>query len=160
MIIQPGDVLFVWGNSLIDKGIEIITHGPSHCAMFVNTTELEEAQRGRSIGEIDLSFYLGQNIRLEVWGDPTLTDGECAEMVTFAYTLYGKNYDNVLIPLELLHFECGLPLGWYHNDKGYICSGDVDTIARHENRLWSKVPNPAPVDLLNGGVLKFKYRLN
>lgn len=159
MQIFPGDVLFVWGNGPIDHIIEGVTDGPSHVALFVNPNTVEESQGGRLAGEQDLSFYLQGNACLEVWEDPTLTDEERAEMVSFAHTLYGKRYDYVLIPLELLHFECGLPLGWYHNDDTLICSGDVYAVGQHVKRVWSKVPNPAPVDLIRGGTLQKKGNL-
>jgi hypothetical protein len=157
--VKPGDVLFVWGHGFFPDMIEIITHGPSHVAMFINPTRLEEAQAGEPTGEIDLSFYLNGNARLEVWGDPTLTDTERLEMVKFAHTLYGKKYDYILIPLELAHFKLGLPLGWYHNPNKYICSDDVYTVALHVNHIWSKVPKPAPIDLINGGILQKKIVL-
>lgn len=159
MEIKPGDVLFVWGNTFIDKEIEAVTHGPSHCALFVNATTVEEAQGGRTVGECDLSFYLRGDARLEVWTDETLTDVERAEMVQFAHTLYGERYDYVLIPLEFMHWEFGLPLGWYHNDDEMICSGDVDKVAQHVGRRWTDEPNPSPADLWRGGALKKKVDL-
>lgn len=152
--IKTGDVLVVYGTSLIDRGIELAEHGgPSHVALFLTPTELQEAQGGRTVGECDLSFYLNSNAKLEVWRDPTLADAERAEMIRFAHTLYGERYDYALIPLEFLHLECGLPLGWYHNKDSMICSVDVERIAEHVGRKWSKAPNPAPVDLVNGGML-------
>lgn len=158
--ILPADLLLIWAHGVIPELIENVTHGPSHVAMFVNAERLEEAQGGRSIGECALSLYLQSGARLEVWGDPSLTDAERAEMVRFAHTLYGKRYDYALIPLELLHFECGLPLGWYHNDDAFICSGDIDTVARHVGHIWSKTANPAPVDFIQGGVLQKKGDLS
>jgi hypothetical protein len=80
-------------------------------------------------------------------------------MVAFAHTIFGEQYGYVLIPLELLHFELGLPLGWYHHPRSDICSTDVERIVQHVGRSWSKVPNPAPVDLMQGGVLHKKLDL-
>lgn len=160
MNILPGDVLVQYGNVFFNKIIEQVTHGPSHVALFLTPTILEEAQAGRKAGEIDLSFFTDGNARLEVWGDPALTDAERAEMVSYAHQLYGTKYDYVLMPLELLHFELGLPLGWYHNTDALICSNDVDKIAQHVGRHWSQVPNPAPVDLITGGVLVKKGELH
>jgi hypothetical protein len=158
-MIKPGDLLFVWGDSFIENGIEWVTHGPSHVAMFKNENTLIEAQTGRPVGEIDLSFYLGKKCRLEVWEDPTLTDPERTEMINFARTLYGTEYDDFLIPLELLHFECGLDLHWYHEKNRRICSTLMDQIGKYVNRKWSQVMNPAPVDLTDGGILTFKELL-
>lgn len=157
--IKPGDVLFVRGSGFIPEIIEYVTHGPSHAAMFVDTNRLEEAQGGRPLGEIDLSFYLDGKTKLEVWEDDSLTDSERAKMVSFAHTLYGEKYDYMLIPLEFLHFECGLPLGWYHHPNSDICSTDIYDVAAHVGHIWSKVPNPAPVDLLHGEILKKKFDL-
>lgn len=158
-LILPADVLFVWSKGFISEAIECVTHGPSHCAMFVSGKIVEEAQGGRKVGECDLSFYTSSTDRLEVWGDPELTDTQRRDMVEFAHTLYGKRYDYKLIPLELLHFELGLSLGWYHDPDEEICSVNINTIALRQGRKWSKVSNPAPVDLLKGGVLKKKLDL-
>lgn len=41
--IKPGDVLFVWGKGLVEETIEWVTHGPSHCALFIDNKTLAEA---------------------------------------------------------------------------------------------------------------------
>lgn len=155
-LIKPGDVLFVWGNGLIADTIEFITHGPSHVTLFIGEDLVCEAQGGRSIGERPLSFYT-ESARVEIWRDITLTDGERAEMVRYAKTLYGAPYDYALIPLELAHFELGFGLMWYHETKQRICSTYVNDVAAHIGRKWTQVTNPAPVDILNGGVLTKVY---
>ncbi|MCZ8512394.1 hypothetical protein O9H85_08100 [Paenibacillus filicis] len=146
MQIKPGDVLFVWGNGLIDHIIEEITDGPSHVALFVNDTTLCEAQSGREVGEIDLSFYMSENNYLEIWRDLSLTDDERTKMIQFAKSKYGSKYDYVLIPLELFHFEISLNIDWYKEHQKYICSTYINEIGKSVNRKWSKVANPAPID--------------
>lgn len=158
-MIKPGDLLFVWGDSFIEKGIEWVTHGPSHCAMFIDENTLIEAQAGHPVGEIDLSFYLGKKCKLEVWEDHSLLGWERGKLIDQAQKSKGIPYDNLLIPLELLHFECGLDLHWYHENNRRICSTFIDEAAKQTGRKWSKVPNPSPVDLLQGGVLIYKELL-
>jgi len=156
VLIQPADVLFVWGGGLIDDTIEIVTHGPSHVALFINESTLCEAQLGRSIGECPVSLYTSKDCRLEVWTDPTLTVDDRSAMVSYAKTLYGEHYDYLLIPLELLHFTVYEKLSWYRENKHRICSTYIDAVAQHVKHQLAKVANPAPVDLLNGGVLQRK----
>jgi uncharacterized protein YycO len=149
MNIQPGDVLFVWGNSFIDGAIESITHGPSHCAMFLNDKTLIEAQGGRDVGENTLSFFMPKADRLEVWTDPTLTNDERQQMIDYAKTLYGLPYDYFLIPLEALHFETGMDLSWYRENRHFICSTLINQIVKKVNRVWTDSPFPAPINLFD-----------
>lgn len=159
MQIQPGDLLFVWGHGLIAGAIEHITHGPSHVALFIDENTICEAQGGRLVGEQDLSFYLDSGARLEVWSDPTLTDLERTRMVAYAKQMYGTHYDYWLILLEALHFETGMKIDWYKNNQHLICSLFGYIVAKRVGHIWSQDPNPAPVDLLNGGVLVKKGEL-
>lgn len=153
-LVKPGDVLFVWGNALIDDAIEDITHGPSHVAIFVSEKRIAEAQGGIKVQENDSSFY--SSVKTEIWTDPSLTDTEREAMVSFAKSLYGMKYDYFLIPLEFFHFEFGEKLGWFREHEHLICSTYVSTIAEKVGKHWAEVKNPAPVDLLRGGALK-KY---
>jgi hypothetical protein len=154
--IKPGDVLFVWGRGIVADLIEDITNGPSHVALFLNENTLIEAQGGRLVGECSLSFYLDGKTRCEVWGDPELTDEQRQQMIENASTLYGTPYDYLLIPAEFLHFEIGLKLNWFHEHKHLICSSFVDSCGQSVGKLWTTIPNPAPVDLMRGGVLQKK----
>lgn len=151
-MIKPADVLFCWGYSLIDKGIECVTNGPSHCAMFLDENTLIEAQVGREVGKQSLSFYLDKGCRLEVWADTSLTDAERQQMVEYALSLHGTPYDYLLIPIEALRF-LGANTDWYIENSHLICSTFLTKVANHVKRTWSKELNPAPVDLMNGGVL-------
>jgi hypothetical protein len=157
MDVKPGDVLFVWGDGLISDIIEWVTDGPAHVALFIDEHTVAEAQGGRSIGERPLSYYLENAERLEVWRDETLTDAERAEMIRYARTLYGSPYDYALIPLEFAHFELGVDIGWYHENRGRICSTYVCECAAHVGRKWANTPNPAPVDDMKGGKLARVY---
>lgn len=156
MDLKPGDLLFVWGNNLVEEIIEHVTHGPSHCSMFIDENTLIEAQYGREVGTQNLSFYLSQNCRLEVWEDPSLLGWERGKLIDQAQKAKGVPYDNLLIPLELLHFECGLDLRWYHDNKGRICSTLIYQLGKSVGRKWSKVLNPAPINLMDGGILTLK----
>lgn len=154
MDLRPGDLLFVWASELITEFIQEVTDGPSHVAMIIDDETVCEAQAGRLSGEERLTFYTeGEFERLELWRDFTLTDAERSRMVETAKALYGIPYDYKLILLELAHFEWHTGLGWYQEDDSMICSTYMNVVARSVGRIWSKVPNPAPVDLLEGGAL-------
>jgi hypothetical protein len=157
--IRPGDVLFVWGTSFIDRGIELVTHGPSHCAIFKEPSIVIEAQGGRTVGETALSFYLDGITRCEVWGDPMLTDEQRQRMIEYAKTLYGTPYDYLLIPLEFIHYEMGLPIGWFHENKHLVCSTLGYDIAAHEGLKWAASRLCAPEGLIDFGTLKKKFDL-
>jgi hypothetical protein len=158
--IKPGDVLFVWGKGIVPDIIEAVTHGPSHVAIFVYDTTLYEAQGGREIGDCPLTDYtLGDCERLEVWGDPDMTDEQRQKMVEYAKSLKGTPYDYVLIPLELLRVETGIPIGWYHENKHRICSSYVYDSATHAGRQWADDPLCTPEGLRGFGVLQRKVVL-
>jgi hypothetical protein len=155
MDIKPGDILFVWGTSFVDRGIELVTHGPSHVAMFVNENTVCEAQGGRTVGETALSFYDSDTI--EVWRDMTLTDDDRQSMLTFAKQLYGTPYDYALLPLAGLSAEFGISDAWYHENGRFICSTFVANVAEHVGRHWARGVNPVPVDLQTSGELTKIY---
>lgn len=157
MEIKSGDLLFVWGKSLISESIEFVTHGSSHVAMFINNSNICEAQGGRVIGESNLSSYTNEHTYLEIWRDNTLTEEDKTKMVEFAKSQYGKKYDYILIPLELFHYELGLPLDWYDEHGKFICSTYVNAIGNSVSRKWSKVINPAPKDDENEDELQKLY---
>lgn len=159
--ILPGDVLFVWGVGIIDDSIEVITNGPSHCAIFLDSSTLAEAQAGRTTGTALLSDYLAaKEKRLEVWRDETLTDIERKQMAAYAISKFGVKYKLRAILAELLHFELGIPLSEkWEKGKEVICSFYVNNCAKSVKRKWAKVYAPAPVDLLKGGKLTRKGEL-
>ncbi len=157
MEIKSGDLLFVWGSSLMNKGIEFVTHGSSHVAMFINSHTLCEAQGGRGVGESNLSAYTNSGDYLEIWRDNTLAEEELNKMIQFAKSQYGKKYDYILIPLEFFHYEFGLPLDWYKEHGKYICSTYINAIGNSVGRKWSKVMNPAPKDDENEDQLQKLY---
>lgn len=156
--IKPGDVLFVWGDGIIDDAIELVTGGPSHCAMFIDSQILVEAQAGRETGTALLIDYLITNDRLEVWRDETLTDGERSKMVKYAEEHFGIHYDYLAILMELERFVLHVPLN-FSEGKRRICSSFVNDCAKSVGKDWAKVNAPAPLDLLNGGNLKWKGAL-
>lgn len=160
MEILPGDVLFVWGNGFIDETIEKVTHGPSHCAIFLDTETLAEAQGGRETGTAFLSDYLSTGDRLEVWSDDTLTVEERDKITFFARAHFGLKYDYFAILAELARFEAHIPINSFHEGKRRICSSFVNDCAKSVNKNWSDTPyTPAPIDLLKGGKLKQKGAL-
>lgn len=159
--IKPGDVLFEWGNGLIDDVIELVTHGPSHCAIFLDQTTLAEAQAGRTTGTSPLTDYLNDHDKkLEVWRDETLTDEDRLKMIEYAKLHFGTQYDYLAILVELARFKLDIPINSFHEGKRRICSSFVNDIAMSVGRNWSAVPYaPAPIDLLNSGKLTRKGAL-
>lgn len=160
MEIKPGDILFIWGHGPIESAIEWVTHGPSHCCLFIDSTTLVEAQGGRETGTVQLSDYLATNDRLEVWRDESLTDADRSKMVAYAESHFGIHYDYLAILMDLARFELGIPLDNMHEGKRRICSSYINDIAKSVGRNWSIVEYaPAPVDLLNSGKLTKKGAL-
>lgn len=162
MEILPGDVLFLWGDGWIDDAIEMVTHGPSHCAIFLEQTTLAEAQAGRVTGTVLLSTYQNtKEKKLEVWTDPTLTDDERKRIVEYAKYHFGIQYDYLAILAELARFEVGIPINSFNEGKRRICSSYINDIAKSVGRNWTNISYaPAPVDLLNSGKLTRKGALN
>jgi len=152
--ILPGDVLFVWGNGLFGEAIEFVTHGPSHCALFLDAETLAEAQADRKTGEVLLSNYLDREVHLEVYRDETLTDEERDKITCFARAHFGLKYDYFAILAELARFELNIPINRFREGKRRICSSFVNDCATAVNRNWSIVScAPAPIDLLLSGRL-------
>lgn len=158
--IKAGDVLLVWGEGFIAEAIEDITHGPSHCALFLDANTLIEAQGGKVSGEIALSNYLNQNKKLEVWRDPTLSDEDRIKMIQFARTQLGIQYDYLAIFGEFLRFKFDISLDYWNENKKRICSSFVNGIALSIHHIWSKVHIPAPIDFINDGFLRKVGELN
>lgn len=153
--IKAGDILFVWGTSFIETAIEDITHGPSHCALFLDSETLIEAQGGRLSGKVPLSEYLNTNDKLEVWRDPTLTDEERKIMVDYALTQEGIHYDYLAVLGEFLRFELNLPLKHWKEGDSRICSSFVCGIASNSvHHKWTSVHLPAPYDVWADGFLQ------
>lgn len=156
--ILPGDVLFVWGEGIISDVIELVTHGPSHCAIFLDQTTLAEAQGGRETGTALLKEYQSQKEKqLEVWHDPTLTDQERQKIVNFAKSQFGIEYDYLAILAELARFEINVPITSFREGKRRICSSYINDCGKSVGRNWSNLPyTPAPVDLIKSGKLTRK----
>lgn len=161
MQILPGDILFVWGHGLIEETIELITHGPSHCAIFIDSETLAESQAGKVTGESLLSDYLSnKGDHLEVWRDETLNNDERKRIVDYAKKQFGTGYDYFAILVELARFEINLPINSFHEGKKRICSTYVNDCAKSVGRNWSNVPcAPAPIDLIRSGKLTRKGAL-
>jgi hypothetical protein len=156
--ILPGDVLFVWGNGLIEETIEWVTHGPSHCAIFIDSETVAECQWDKKAGPTAISEYLSdKGNRLEVWCDESLTDHEKKRIIDFAKQNFGIEYDFLAILAELAHFELHVPINSFHEGKKRICSSYVDDCGKSVGRNWANISyTPAPVDLLKGGKLSKK----
>lgn len=156
--ILPGDILFVWGNGPIEEAIEWITHGPSHCALFIDSKTVAECQWDKKAGTDPISDYFAEKgHRLEVWRDETLTDDERKRIVDFAKKHFGIEYDYLAILAELVRFELNIPISSFHEGKRRICSSYVNDCGKSVGRNWTNISYaPAPVDLLKGGKLTRK----
>lgn len=159
--IQAGDLLFVWDKNLIGEGIEWVTHGAAHVAVFVGEDKLYEAQGGRTLGGCDLSFYQSDDkvARLEVWTDPTWTNEQRAMVLDVAKKYENTPYDYKVIGWELLHFELGVDIDFYDNKDTLDCSEFANALGLEFGKKWADMKHPAPADLLNGGVLVKKIIL-
>lgn len=159
MEILPGDVLFVWGSGAINEIVERVTHGPSHCALFLGKETIAEAQAGRKIGSASTLYYRINDIRCEVWRDDSLTPEDRKNIVKFAKSLFGTSYDYLAILAEFARFELNFPINSLHEGKRRICSSYVYDCAKSVGKEWTNVKTPAPVDLLGGGKLTLKGAL-
>jgi hypothetical protein len=153
--ILPGDVLFVWGNGPIEELIEWVTHGPSHCALFLDSHTVAEAQWDRTTGTTPLNEYIAdKGNRLEVWRDDSLTDHERNRIIDYAKKHFGIQYDYLAILAELARFELNIPMGSFHEGKRRICSSYVNDCAKSVGKTWVNIAyTPAPADLIKGGKL-------
>jgi hypothetical protein len=158
--ILPGDILFIWGNGLIEETIEWVTHGPSHCALFLDAETVAEAQAGRESGTALLADYIASGKRLEVWTDESLTDRERKRIVAYAKSHFGIEYDYLAILAELARFELHIPISSFHEGKRRICSSYVNDCAKSVDKNWASVPyTPTPIDLQTSGKLTRKGAL-
>jgi hypothetical protein len=157
--ILPGDVLFVWGNGVIEEAIEWVTNGPSHCALFLDSNTVAETQWNRRTGSTPLAEYLSSGDRLEVWRDESLTNEERQRIVEYAKNHFGIEYDYLAILAELARFELNIPISSFREGKRRICSSYINDCGKAANENWADVPVPAPIDLLKGGKLTKKGAL-
>jgi hypothetical protein len=156
--ILSGDVLFVWGNGPIEQTIEWVTHGPSHCAIFIDSKTVAECQWDKKTGSTPITEYLSdKGNRLEVWRDESLTEKEKKRIVDYAKQQYGIEYDYLAILAELARFELSIPISSFHEGKKRICSSYVNDCGKSVGRNWTNISYaPAPVDLIKGGKLTRK----
>ncbi|NRD76848.1 hypothetical protein HPT25_04995 [Bacillus sp. BRMEA1] len=152
--ILPGDILFVWGRGIFSEAIEMVTGGPSHCALFLDKQTLAEAQSGRDSGIAYLSTYLNSGGHLEVWRDETLTKQERKRITAYAKNHFGIQYDYTAILAELVRFKLDIPIYSFQEGNRRICSSFLNDCAKSVGRNWANIPyTPAPVDLINSGKL-------
>lgn len=132
MTLRPADLICVRGNSLIDKGIEIVSHSLySHVAGIIHDGELIESQGLRRTGYEPLSAYTDY----DVYTCDTLTDDQRAAIVQWVCTQIGTPYDYELIGWEWLHLTLHFDLP-YHEHGKFDCS-----------TLWSDAYKSVGVDL-------------
>jgi hypothetical protein len=155
MDIRQGDILFVYGEGLLDEAIEDITHGPSHCVVISsdNNQKVIEAQSFRQVGYQDLSFYLSSNIR--IYRLPN-TQANIDLGMQWLIRQLGRPYDYYDIFILFVRCMFKLKLPWKEG-KRILCSRLVrDFIFQSKLNIPDENMTPKDVEdwvIANGGVL-------
>jgi uncharacterized protein YycO len=105
MLLLPGDVVAVHGDSVIDVGIEVVTDSPFCHTAMVESPSLQrgvEAQGFRTVGYVDLARYRGKSVILR---DTELSDAQRQQLVDFVKSKFGARYDYTSIAKEFARYE-------------------------------------------------------
>lgn len=125
---KAGDIVFVGGNGPIDKAIRVFDKGPyNHVCMFVNDTQVIEAQYNTKVHIIDYPYDSPDFVTGVI--SLNLNDEQKAKLQKLADQYLGDRYDYGDIFLIFLRLEFGIHLQHFHNDKEEICSELVAQIA-------------------------------
>jgi Permuted papain-like amidase enzyme, YaeF/YiiX, C92 family len=122
--IQAGDILLYKSNgSFIEDEISKITHSPYvHVAIAVGDGYIIEANGFIRTREIPVSEEPGY----DVFRIPGLTDEQRKQIVEFAKSKLGTEYDYGEIVGLLIRFELWPTFPGFHEAGHYICSSLVD----------------------------------
>lgn len=129
---QPGDLLFIHGDSFWSDGISWLTTkngGPSHVAVYVgggNRQLIGAVKHGVSLDTVDIMLKHAEHF--SVRRIPDLTVERAETMKAEAYAMLGKKYDKLQFASMALYLSIrkvtGIEWTWLIKDvKGkYVCS--------------------------------------
>lgn len=149
MELQLGDLVFVWGSGFVQKEIEVLTHGPSHVAIYIGNGRLIETQGFSTVRIVDLAYYDTWTYKVVRFELPSYEKG-----LAWLNLQLGRKYDwwDIFTLFVICVFHVKLP---WHEGKRIICS----RLAR-DFLFWCSLPIPdenmSPSNLLmwsllNGG---------
>ena len=130
-LMQPGDLVFCWGDELISKGIEKFTGGPSHVLKAWTfpggpwlTAEAEEGHGFRFGQFADYMAYPGDIVLCR----RPLSIEQVTREIAFAATLLDYKYANIEFPeLVAQRFLNRFPLAMPKDEV--VCSGSQQVLA-------------------------------
>lgn len=148
--IQPGDILLISGNTLVDKIIKLVTRSPySHVVGVVNTNQVVEILPLSTVRLKKIQDYTG---RADVFTCERLSNDDRRKIISFVTGKIGASYDYDLIIWEASRYL----FNWvwpYDNKDSSLCS-----------TLWSEAYRKAGIDLcpdvkfpVPGDLAKSKY---
>ncbi|GAB6156569.1 hypothetical protein JCM17380_53220 [Desulfosporosinus burensis] len=131
--IQPGDILLISGNTLVDKIIKLVTRSPySHVVGVVNPNQVVEILPLSTARFKKIQDYTG---RADVFTCERLSNDDRRKIVDYVTGKIGASYDYYLIIWEASRYL----FNWvwpYDNKDSSICS-----------TLWSEAYRKAGIDL-------------
>ena len=131
--IQPGDILLISGNTLVDKIIKLVTRSPySHVVGVVNPNQVVEILPLSTARFKKIQDYTG---RADVFTCERLSNDDRRKIVDYVTGKIGASYDYYLIIWEASRYL----FNWvwpYDNKDSSLCS-----------TLWSEAYRKAGIDL-------------
>lgn len=131
--IQPGDILLISGNTLVDKIIKLVTRSPySHVVGVVNPNQVVEILPLSTVRLKKIQDYTG---RADVFTCERLSNDDRRKIISFVMGKIGASYDYDLIIWEASRYL----FNWvwpYDNKDSSLCS-----------TLWSEAYRKAGIDL-------------
>jgi len=131
--IQPGDILLISGNTLVDKIIKLVTRSPySHVVGVVNPNQVVEILPLSTARFKKIQDYTG---RADVFTCERLSNDDRRKIVDYVTGKIGASYDYDLIIWEASRYL----FNWvwpYDNKDSSLCS-----------TLWSEAYRKAGIDL-------------
>jgi uncharacterized protein YycO len=145
-----GDLIFVRGDSWIDKQIQYVTNNKyNHCAGVVKENELIEAQGLKKTGYQAVDFYENYDI----FTCPSATDEQKTIAIKFVTSKIGTHYSYLLILWEYVHYTFHIDVP-FNERKRFICSTLwADAYRKAGIDLCPKIKYPSPADLANSKLL-------
>ena len=131
--IQPGDILLISGNTLVDKIIKLVTRSPySHVVGVVNPNQVVEILPLSTVRLKKIQDYTG---RADVFTCKRFSNDDRRKIISFVTGKIGSSYDYYLIIWEASRYL----FNWvwpYDNKDSSLCS-----------TLWSEAYRKAGIDL-------------
>jgi len=148
---QKGDIVLVYGRSLVDDVIDDVEHSKySHTAGFVTDDKLIEVNAIKT-EYVDMSMYKG---KADIFTCDILTDEQRDLIALYIISQVGTHYDWILLFLEGIRyiFHVMLPHREFHN---HICSTLWNDAYKSVGIfLCPDIKYPSPADLSESKLLR------